>query len=261
LVSAMDAGFMFGDGLFETMRSYNGRVFALDAHLNRLAAGAKAIDINNLPSNDALALAIEATIRANFAIDTVIRMTATRGKPTAIDPTVIIQTREIVYKENEYRQGVACVTAPEPRGSLSRYKTLNYLPNMMARREAAKAGYFEALFVGETGQMTEGASTSIFAITDGILRTPPLGCGILNGVTRRVVLDIARTTGQEAREEALSLGALFASEELFVTNSVMEIMPVVSVNNRQVGLGKPGPETLKLLKLYRSRVGQAGINR
>lgn len=252
VVSARDAGFLYGDGLFETMRAYSGRIFALDKHLRRLAAGAKEIKIDNVPPADRLKMIIEATIWANNDPDIVVRITLTRGEPGANTCTIVVQTRPIGYSAEDYDSGVACMTMPDLRSGISRLKSLNHLPNILAKREAADRGFFEALLIDRDGNLSEGASSNVFLVSGGILRTPASDHGILKGVTRETVMDIAKAVGTEIREQAIGKEETYDAEEAFITNSVMEIMPVVSIDGRSIGSGHPGQITRKLLAAYRT---------
>jgi len=232
-----DAGFLFGDGLFETFRAYGGCPFRLEDHLARLGEGLAALDIRNAPHPDALSSAVIQTIDANGRDECIIRLTVTRG---AEEPTVVITTRPITYTEDQYRDGVTCITGLDTRGSLAAYKTLNYLPNRLAKLAADKAGALEAIFVNDDGFITEGSMSSVFVLSERLLMTPGLSCGILPGITRRVTLKLAAEAGIPLSETFVALQDMAKAQEAFITNSVLEIMPVIAVDGKSVGSGRPG---------------------
>ncbi len=236
-VPVSDSGFLFGDGLFETLRVYGGRPFKLEDHLSRLEEGLAGLDIRNAPPQNDLLSAVLQTINANGEDDCVIRLTVTRGVEK---PSVVVTTRPIGYTEKQYEDGVTCITAPETRGSLSVYKTLNYLPNRMAKLAAEKAGALEAIFVSDGGLITEGSMSSVFVLYEGVLRTPGLNCRILPGITRRTVLQLAAAAGVQIEETLVACEDLGQAQEVFITNSALEIMPVVAVDGKPVASGRPG---------------------
>jgi branched-chain amino acid aminotransferase len=248
-VSVFDPGFMFGDGLFETFRVYEGRPLLLDRHLERLSQGLAALNISNAHDNKDLTKAIMSTIEANGSGDFVVRLTITRGNSM---PTTVITTRSIPYSAKQYETGVACVVVPETRGALATVKSLNYLPNRLAKLAAAKAGALEAIWQTNTGALTEGTMSNVFVYTDGILRTPDLSLDILDGITRQVVLKLAKESGLNITEGEVEYKGLSRAGEVFITNSVAEIMPVVEVDGMIIGGGKPGPVTKCLRASYKA---------
>jgi D-amino acid aminotransferase len=249
-VSIFDPGFMFGDGLFETLRVYAGRPFLLDRHLERLSQGLADLNISNAYDIEDLTKAVISTIDANGNGDFVVRLTITRGTDK---PTTILTTRPIPYSAKQYETGVTCVVVPETRGALATVKSLNYLPNRLAKLVADQAGAFEAIFLTNSGMLTEGTMSNVFVYMDGILWTPDLSQGILDGITRRVVLKLAKNSGLTCAEGEVPSKNLNQASEAFITNSVAEIMPVVRVAGRSIGDGSPGPVTRRLHASYKEQ--------
>ncbi len=259
-----DRGFLLGDGLFETMRAYAGRVFRLGAHLRRLRAGAERVGI---PLPDGLEQAVLATVAANDAAppgDVAVRLTVTRGDagngllPADLPPsTARVTARPYRADPAWYERGLIAGIA---RGRLDEHsataglKRLGYLEAIVARREAAAAGYQDALFLDTAGHLAEGAASNIFVVVGGVLLTPPLSCGVLPGITRAAVLELARARGLEAREEPLDPAVLADAGEAFLTSSLRELVPLVGVDDAPIGDGRPGPVTLELLSEYRRLV-------
>lgn len=248
VISVNDTGFLFGDGLFETLRVYGGRTFEIEDHLTRLSKGLAALDIRNAPTQGVLYEATIKTIDVNGEGDCVVRLTVTRG---ADKPYVVVTTRRVAYTEAQYKAGAVCVTVPETRGVLAAYKTLNYLPNRLAKMAADEAGALEAIFVTADGLLTEGSMSSVFVYGKGMLRTPDLSQGILNGITRRVTLKLAKEAGITVAETSVSLQDLDTADEMFITNSTLEIMPVISVDGRSIGSGRPGELAGELRASYK----------
>ncbi len=265
-VSATDRGLLYGDGLFETMRIEAGRALYLQEHLARLAAGAQFLQIPSLPPGD-LWQAVALTIAANDVAEGSLRLTLTRGEGTGPDPvaeagpTLVINVRSgLPYRKEQYLNGFRVRLASFRRDSsspLCRVKSLNFLPNVLARREAKAAGGDEGLFLNGEGNLCEGAVSNLFLREKGRLITPPEDSGILPGITRRMVMDTARGAGHEVLEEEITPARLGQAEEAFLTNSLLEIMPLVAVDERPVGRGVPGPLTGRLMELYRLRKGAA----
>ncbi len=262
-ISVLDYGFLYGFGLFETMRAYGGRVFRLDSHLNRLVCSAKMLE---LPI-EALALkgAVTETIQANKLSDARIRLAVSIGAgsmapdpSTCGRPTVLILAEDYhPYPEQIYRKGFRALVSSIPRNSgspLSRLKSANYLENMLAKREAKVAGVDEALCLNEKGLLAEASMSNIFLVDDGVLRTPGEESGILPGVTRGVVLELALRLGIGTLEHDVSLEEIVGAQEAFLTNSLIEIMPLTGIEGRQIGSGRPGPVTRRLMANYRKLV-------
>ncbi len=263
-VSVYDHGLLYGDGVFEGLRSYGGKVFRLAEHLNRLWNSAKAIWLEIPISREALAKAVNDTLAANGIKDGYIRLVVTRGAGTlgldpnrTSDPQVIIITDKIaLYPEEFYREGLEIVTAStvrnHPAALSPRIKSLNYLNNILAKIEGLKAGCIEALMLNHKGEVAECTGDNIFLVRQGVLQTPPLDAGILEGITRDAVIELARAAKIEVREMALTRHDVYIADECFLTGSAAEIIPVVRVDNRLIGNGKPGPTTRDLIERFRT---------
>ena len=262
-ISALDYGFLYGFGLFETMRAYGGQVFRLDSHLNRLARSA---EILGLPI-EALDLkgAVRDTIQANKLSDARVRITISIGEggmvpdpSTCRQPTVLILAGPYKpYPEQVYEKGFRAVVSSIRRNSqspLSRLKSANYLENMLAKQEARAAGVDEAICLNEKGLLAEASMSNIFLVNDGILRTPGEESGILPGITREVVLELAPQLGINTFEQDIRLDELFQAQEAFLTNSLMEIMPLTEIDGKPVGSGEPEPVTRRLMANYKKLV-------
>ncbi len=265
VVSADDGGLLYGDGLFETMRIYATRPLFLERHLERLREGAAFLDLP-LPGIGELTAAVKEVIRANVVEKGSLRLTLTGGKgqralwprPPTEEPTLLITVRNTVpYPDHLYRRGGKAVLVSFPRNEASplvKIKSLNFMENMLAKREAVRQGSDEGLFLNTRGELTEGATSNLFLFDGKALRTPATRCGLLPGITRDAVLSLARETmGISAEEQVLRLTDLEQAEEAFLTASIMEIMPLVEVDGQKIGAGKPGPLSLSLLSEYRGR--------
>ena len=262
-IAVGDRGFLLGDGLFETMRAYAGRVFRLAAHLRRLADGAGRIGLD-LPFG--LSDAVRETVAANRLRDGAVRLTVTRGAvgagllPPASDApaTVLVTARPYRAEPSWYERGLSAALA---RGRLDEnratagLKHTGYLEAIVAVREAAEAGFDDALFRDAAGHLAEGAASNLFVVVGETLCTPPLSCGVLPGITRAAVLELAAATGIEVREAPLELAVLSDASEAFLTSSLRELVPLVRVRHRTIGDGRPGPLTGRLLEGYRRLTG------
>ena len=264
-IAALDYGFLYGYGLFETMRAYGGEVFRLDRHLDRLARSAERLGIAVGPL--ALKNAVLETIQANKLEDARIRLTVSAGEGGTIpDPATCEEPMVLVVAEHYqplpdgvYQRGFKAVVSSIRRNSqspLSGMKSLNFLESMLARQEARAAGADEALLLNEAGLLAEASMSNVFLVSEGSLRTPDLSCGVLPGITREAVLELAAGAGVEATECDVTLDELRQTEEAFLTNSVMVVMPLTEVEGRPVGSGRPGSVTLKLMAGYREMVGR-----
>ena len=262
-ISALDYGFLYGFGLFETMRAYGGQVFRLDSHLNRLARSA---EILGLPIQ-ALDLkgAVRDTIQANKLSDARVRITISIGEGGMVpDPSACTQPTVLIlaghykpYPEQVYEKGFRAVVSSIRRNSqspLSRLKSANYLENMLAKQEARAAGVDEAICLNEKGLLAEASMSNIFLVNDGILRTPGEESGILPGITREVVLELASQLGINTFEQDIRLDELFQTQEAFLTNSLMEIMPLTEIDGKPVGSGEPESVTRRLMANYKKLV-------
>lgn len=260
-LSVFDRGFLYGDGLFETMRSYGGKVFRLDRHLERLCVSAKIINLKIPLARAELKKAVYRLLRVNKLKNAYIRLAVSRGEGrVGLDATtakssniVIIAKPFFPYPKRYYELGlkvaVSCVTRNE--GSvLSRVKSLNYLNNIMARIEVQKQGFDDAILLNNKGNVACGAVSNIFLIKKNTLLTPSVQSGILPGITRETIIRLAPKAGLKVREGGIGLSTLLGAEEAFFTNTLMEVMPVVSINKKRIGNGRVGERARRLKKIY-----------
>ena len=259
-VSVLDRGLLYGYGLFETMRSYGGRVFRLEEHYNRLCRGAARLAMDVSLSLGQLGEAAEAILKRNDLTNAYLRLTLTAGSPSdapgrAGDANVVLFARLLTdYPPDLYRRGMAAVVCAIRRNEtspLSRIKSLNYLDNLLAREDARRHGADEAILLNTRGFVAEGSASNVFLVHQNRLLTPGAEAGALPGITRRVVLELASALCLEATESEVELSALEDAQEAFLTNSVMEVMPLTNLNGQPIGPGKPGPVTEQLRRLYR----------
>jgi len=257
-VSVFDHGLLYGDGVFEGLRSYAGKVFRLDAHLDRLWASARAICLEIPLAKEAVAKAVIDTLAANKLSDGYIRLVVTRGAGSlGLDPNrtknpqvIVIADTISLYPAEFYEQGLRIVTAATQRtqsAALSpRIKSLNYLNNIMAKLEGLQAGCVEALMLNHKGEVAECTGDNIFIVRSGRLLTPPPDAGILEGITRNAVMELAVAGGIDCREATLTRHDLYTADECFLTGTAAEVIPVVEIDGRKIGAGKPGPVTTRL---------------
>jgi branched-chain amino acid aminotransferase len=269
-VSVFDHGLLYGDGVFEGIRLYGGNVFRLDAHLERLEHSAKAILLELPLSRAELSQAVCETCRVNGLKDGYIRLVVTRGKGDlglapwlCAKPTLfIIASKITLYPKEHYEQGLAIVTVPTRRIGAAALpptiKSLNYLNNILAKIEARQAGALEAVMLNDQGFVAECTADNIFSVSKGIVRTPATDEGALPGITRGAVLDIARERGMEACETRLTRHDLWCADECFLTGTGAEIVPVVKLDGRQIGDGRPGAVTRRLTEAFQQRVRTDG---
>jgi len=262
-ISVYDHGLLYGDGVFEGMRAYGGKVFRLKQHLKRLWNSAQAIWLAIPMTPEAMAQAVNDTLAANKLSDAYIRLVVTRGAGTlgldpnrTSDPQVIIITDSIaLYPQEFYTQGLELVTAStirnHPAALSPRIKSLNYLNNILAKIEGLKAGCVEALMLNHKGEVAECTGDNIFVVRGRELATPPCDAGILEGITREAVMELGREAGLEVREAALTRHDIYVADECFLTGSAAEVVPVVRLDNRVLGSGKPGPVTRDLIERFR----------
>lgn len=266
-ISAFDQGFRTGEGVFETLRAYGGHVFRLDAHVRRAAEGARALEFHP-GDHDRLAHAVTATAAANLAAlngqDSAVRLTVTPGRldPTspfpgeiAAGPTVVVTSHPLAPDPAMWERGVTALTVPWSR-QLPQIKAVSYLAASTARRRARRHGAYEALLTSG-GNVLEGASSNVFAVVDGTLVTPPVEAGLLAGVTRAVVLELAAAAGLPTVERSLAVDELAAAEEAMLTSTTREIVPLVAIDGAPVGSGRPGATTMRLLAAYRDEVARS----
>ncbi len=269
-ISVFDHGLLYGDGVFEGIRAYNGRVFKLKEHIDRLFFSAKSI-LLEVPMNRAeMTAAIRETCRRNRIRDGYIRLVVTRGAGTlglnpnrCRNPSVIIIAGKIqLYPPELYQRGMEIITVPTARNLHSALnpaiKSLNYLNNILAKLEANTAGCEEAIMLNAEGFVAECTGDNIFIVQGKELLTPPLAAGALYGITRRTVLDLAAESGLKVSEPNLTRYDLFNAEECFLTGTAAELMPVVKIDGRLIGTGKPGPVTQALVSKYRALTKASG---
>lgn len=269
-VSVFDHGLLYGDGIFEGIRAYNGRVFKLDEHIDRLFCSAKALLLKIPMSRKALSQAVVETFRVNRLRDGYVRLLVTRGAGTlglnphrCKNPSVIIIAGEIqLYPKSFYDKGLDIITVPTVRNLHSAVnpaiKSLNYLNNVLAKIEANNSGCEEAVMLNSQGFVAECTGDNLFILKDGQLLTPPLSAGALYGITRATVLDLARDTGIPAHETNLTRYDLFNADECFLTGTGAEVVPVVKIDARVIGSGRPGRVTRKLEAAYHALTQVSG---
>jgi branched-chain amino acid aminotransferase len=261
-ISVYDHGLLYGDGVFEGIRSYGGKVFKLDEHLDRLWNSAKAIILEIPMTKAEMAKAIHDTLEVNKIKDGYIRVVVTRGAGSlgldpnrCANPQVIIITDHIaLYPAELYERGLEIITAStvrnHPAALSPRIKSLNYLNNILAKIEGVQAGCIEALMLNCKGEVAECTGDNIFIVRQGKLLTPPLDACILEGITRDVVIDLARQVGITVVETPLTRHDVYIADECFLTGSAAEVVPVVKVDSRTIGAGKPGPMTQDLMARF-----------
>jgi len=264
-VSIFDHGFLYGDGLFETMRAYRKKIFRLDHHLQRLFLSLEYLKFP-IPFNfDSLKEAIFKTLEANRLEDAYIRLNVTRGEgatvpdpATCTSPNLIIITREYLpYSPALYQKGYRGKVVRmrlSPHAPTVNMKTINFLDHIIAKMEAKDSGFNEGILVNTEGLVTEGTVSNIFVVKGDLLSTPAKESGLLPGVTRQAVLEIAEAQQMRAEEGNITLKQLLEADEAFLTNSLIEIMPLVEVDGNPAGNGTPGPVTQKLMRSYEELV-------
>jgi branched-chain amino acid aminotransferase len=270
-ISVFDHGLLYGDGVFEGLRSYNGKIFKLDEHLIRLYNSAKAILLEIPLKFDEFKKVVIETVKKNNLKDSYIRIVVTRGVgDLGLDPrkcpkpTIFVIASHIqLYPESLYEKGIDVITVPTRRNlheSLNpAIKSLNYLNNILAKIEATNAGATEGLILNQFGYVSECTGENIFIVKGNILKTPPISAGALEGITRKVVMDIGKNIGLEVKEENLTRYDIYTSDECFLTGTAAEIVPVVSVDRRIIGNGKPGKITMKIRKEFQIIIELEGV--
>jgi branched-chain amino acid aminotransferase len=269
-ISVFDHGLLYGDGVFEGIRFYNGRVFRLDEHIRRLFDSARAIILNLPWTQEEVCRFTCETVAANGLTDGYIRLVVTRGAgELGLNPYLcpkpsmfIIASTIKLYPDEHYRNGLAIITCatrrPAPAALMPQVKSLNYLNNVMAKVEAIQANALEAVMLNEQGYVAECTGDNLFLIKNGTLFTPPVSDGALDGITRAVIIEIATMLGIPFIEKSLTRYDIFTADECFLTGTAAEVIPVVELDRRTIGTGKPGPHTTKFLDAYHLLVTTTG---
>lgn len=269
-ISVFDHGLLYGDGVFEGIRFYNGRVFRLEEHMARLFDSAKAICLDIGMGGPEISEALLETIRRNDLRDGYVRLVVTRGcgdlglNPALCPRTTvfIIASKITLYPPDKYETGlhvVTCATRRIPHGALSpMVKSLNYLNNILAKIEAQQAGAGEGLLLNEQGYVAECTGDNIFTVKNGRIFTPPISSGALAGVTRAVVIEIATELGIPISEPEMTRYDIYTADECFLTGTAAEVIPVVRLDNRVIGTGSPGPVTKRLIARFHELTAATG---
>ena len=269
-VSVFDHGLLYGDGVFEGIRAYNGKVFMLDEHIERLYRSAKAIDLRLPLSPLQMARAVVRTCKENRVSNGYVRLVVTRGVGTlglnpytCAKPQVIIIAGTIqLYPKKLYDNGLRIVTVGTIRNHTEsinpQIKSLNYLNNVMAKIEAINSGCMEAVMLNPQGFVAEATGDNIFVVKGNRLVTPPPWCGTLEGITRNVVMKLASETGLDVAADVLTRYDLYTADEVFLTGTAAEVIPVVNIDRRSIGSGQPGPVTRRLAKAFHRLASSTG---
>lgn len=263
VVSVFDHGLLYGDGVFEGIRVYSGKVFLEQEHIERLYESALSIRLTIPMSPAEMTAAVRETVAANNITDGYVRLVVTRGAGTlGIDPqrtsnpqVIIIADSISLYPQELYDNGLKLITASTIRNHSAaispRIKSLNYLNNVLAKIEGTDAGTVEALMLNHKGEVAECTGDNIFIVKQGVLKTPPPEAGILEGITRNAVIRLAQDAGITVQQVPLVRHDIFIADECFLTGTAAELIPAVSLDGRTIGSGKPGPITARLLDLFR----------
>jgi branched-chain amino acid aminotransferase len=267
-ISVYDHGLLYGDGVFEGMRVYGGKVFRLEQHLIRLWESALSIGLKLPVTIDSLTADVNECVAKNELDEGYIRLIVTRGVGAlGLDPykcdnpqVICIVDKITLYPNDLYENGLELITAAtirnHPAALSPRVKSLNYLNNILAKMEGLKAGCVEALMLNHKGEVAECTGDNIFVVKNGLLMTPPVEAGILEGITRNAVLELADEMGIEAIEAALTRHDIYTADECFLTGSAAEVIAAVKLDDREIGEGKPGPITKQLNEAFRILVRQ-----
>lgn len=268
-VSVYDHGLLYGDGCFEGIRSYGGRIFKMGSHLRRMWQSAERIRLKPAYSQEQIAKAMRETLAANGLRDGYIRLVFTRGVGTlGLHPfkcpkpgTFVVADTIQLYPEELYEKGMRVIVAERPRIPIAcldpAIKSLNYLNNILAKIEAIDAGVLEAIMLNTDGEVSECTGDNIFAVVKGEVLTPPPSAGMLHGITRQFVLGtLAPALGLQAREQSMRLEELYAADEVFLTGTAAEIIGVSEIGTRRIGGGGVGPVTRRLIEEFRRRVAK-----
>ena len=271
-ISVFDRGLLYGDGVFEGIRSYNRLVFKLKEHIDRLYESAHSIMLEIPMTREQMSKAVIVTIKANNLSDAYIRLVVTRGEgDLGLDPrkckgkatTIIIADKITLYPERFYKEGLSIITVPTvrnlPEALNPQIKSLNYLNNILAKIEAINSGCDEAIMLDALGYVAECTGDNIFIVKNNHLYTPPQCMGTLRGITRDSVMEVSRKAKIPVHEHVLTRHEVYISDECFLTGTAAEIIPVVKVDGRRIGAGKPGKMTLNLTRKFKEITKKEGI--
>lgn len=270
-VSVFDHGFLYGDGIFEGIRLYSGNVFKLDRHVDRLFRSAKAIMLEMPYTKQEVIDAVCATCRENKLTDAYIRLVVSRGmgalglspRSCSNPQMVIIADQVQLYPQELYDNGLKAITVPTRRNSSAALppmvKSLNYLNNILAKIEAQNLGYQECLLLNNEGYVAECSGDNVFVVYEGKIFTPPTACGSLSGMTRETVIEVARDMGYELIEKPLTRYDIWTADECFLTGTAAKLIPLVELDSRVIGDGKPGKITKSLLEGFNKVVSVKGV--
>lgn len=270
-ISVFDHGLLYGDGIFEGIRLYNKCIFKLEEHLIRLEMSAKALMLNIPMNREELAKAVCDTCKANELENGYIRLVVTRGVgnlglsiKNCNQPQIIIIADNIqLYPKEYYEKGLKIITVPTRRNNSAALppmiKSLNYLNNILAKIEAQNLGYQEAIMLNDQGYVAECTGDNIFMLKDGVLYTPKIASGSLKGITREVVIDIAKELNIELVETEMTRYDTWIADEMFLTGTAAELIPIVEVDSRKIGNGQPGKVTEQFLDVFKSKVSKEGV--
>ncbi len=264
-ISVYDHGLLYGDGIFEGIRVYGGKVFRHAQHIERLYESAQAIALTIPLTPAEMTKAVEDTVAKNAKVDGYIRLIVTRGPgslgldPRKCEPAVIVIVDDIsLYPKELYENGLEIITSsytrPHSNALSPRVKSLNYLNNILAKIEAIRAGCLEAIMLNQAGEVAECTGDNIFVLKRGVLKTPPPEAGILQGITRDFVLELAAKVCIPARECTLTRHDVYTADEVFLTGTAAEVIAVTKVDGRVIGEGKQGPLTRKLRDAFTAAV-------
>lgn len=271
-ISVFDHGLLYGDGVFEGIRFYNRRVFRLEEHIKRLFDSARAIVLDMPWTQEEVCRFTVETIAANGLDDGYVRLVVTRGAGgLGLNPYLcerpsmfIIASTISLYPKEHYENGLSVITCatrrPAPAALMPQVKSLNYLNNVMAKVEAIQSGALEAVMLNEQGYIAECTGDNLFLIRDGVLYTPLVSDGALDGITRRVILELAGELGVPVVERSLTRYDVFVADECFLTGTAAEVIPVVSLDRRKIGEGRPGPATKRFIDAFRKLASTTGTS-
>lgn len=271
LVPLFEHGLLYGDGVFEGIRAYNGRIFRMKDHMDRLYHSARAIMLEIPYRKEELGEILLETVRRTGLDEAYVRLIVSRGPgDLGIDPrkcpkpaVYIIASAIALYPRDKYAKGLRCTIASTRRNRPDtlnpQIKTLNYLNNILAKIEAIHSGVDEAIMLNEAGYVAEGAADNIWAVQDGILCTPPTHVGILEGITRKVLMELCDENGMPWREKNMVVHDLIKADEVFLCGTGAELIAVVEIDGRVIGHGRPGPVFQRMLDLFRERTRTDGV--